>query len=143
MNWKLILMLSLFGLAMAVGTVFVIPTNVEPIIWLPIFIVCAVIIAKRAPGKYFLHGFLLGLANCVWVTGFHFAMFDTYLVHHVREAAMMKSTPLPIPARFTMLIAGPIIGILSGLIIGLFAFIAHKITGSKRVAPATPAAPAA
>ncbi len=41
MNWKLILQLSLFGLAMAVGTVFVIPSNVEPLFWLAIFAVCA------------------------------------------------------------------------------------------------------
>ena len=47
MNWKLIFGLSLFGLAMAFATVFVIPSNVEPLFWLAIFIVCAVVIAKR------------------------------------------------------------------------------------------------
>ena len=41
MNWKLIFLLSLFGLAMAVGTVFVITSQIEPWCWLLIFIVCA------------------------------------------------------------------------------------------------------
>ena len=57
MNWKLIFLLSLFGLAMAVGTVFVITSQIEPWCWLVIFIVCAWAIAAQAPGKFFLHGF--------------------------------------------------------------------------------------
>jgi len=47
MNWKLILQLSLFGLAMAFATVFVVPSNIEPLLWLPIFVICAYLIAKR------------------------------------------------------------------------------------------------
>jgi hypothetical protein len=31
MDWKLILGLSLFGLAMAIATVFVIPSSIEPV----------------------------------------------------------------------------------------------------------------
>jgi len=31
MNWKLAIQLSLFGLAMGVSTVFLIPSNIEPI----------------------------------------------------------------------------------------------------------------
>jgi len=71
MNWKLIFQLSLLGLLMAAGTISLIPSNMEFIFWLLIFIFAAFIFAKRLPGKYFLHGFLLGLANCVWVTGAH------------------------------------------------------------------------
>ena len=55
MNWKLIVLLSLFGLAMAIATVFVVPSNVEPLLWLVIFVACAWWIARGAPGKYFLH----------------------------------------------------------------------------------------
>jgi hypothetical protein len=55
-NWKLIFQLSLFGLAMAIATVYWIPQNVEPFFWLVIFIICAYLIAKRCSDKYFLHG---------------------------------------------------------------------------------------
>ena len=41
MNRKLIFSLSLFGLAMAFGTVYVLASNVEPIFWAAIFLVCA------------------------------------------------------------------------------------------------------
>lgn len=49
MNWPLILKLSLFGLVMGIATVFVIPSRVEPLFWLGIFVVCAYVIAKQCP----------------------------------------------------------------------------------------------
>ena len=125
MNGKLILLLSLFGLAMGLGTVFVIPSNVEPVCWLVIFVISAVAIAKGAPRRVFLHGLLLGLANCVWVTGAHVLFFDAYIAHHAREAEMMKSMPLP--PRPMMLVVGPVVGVVSGIVIGLFAWIASLI----------------
>ena len=127
MNWKLIFQLSLLGLLMAAGTISLIPSNMEFIFWLLIFIFAAFIFAKRLPGKYFLHGFLLGLANCVWVTGAHVLFADTYMAHHHQEVAMMKNSPLANHPRVFMLIGGPIVGTLSGLVIGLFTFIASKM----------------
>ena len=40
MNWKLIFLLSLFGLAMGIATVYVIPSRLEPMFWLAISILC-------------------------------------------------------------------------------------------------------
>jgi hypothetical protein len=126
LNFKLIFQLSLFGLAMAVATVFVIPSNIEPIFWLAIFGVCAVTIAKRCSEKHFLHGFLVSLANCVWVTGAHVLLFRSYIERHPQEAAMMQSMPLPHSPRLMMLMTGPVIGVISGVVLGLFALIASK-----------------
>ena len=77
MNWKLIVMLSLFGLAMAVLSLFGLGIF-EFVIWLVIFVFYAVIIAKRAPGRYFLHGFLVSIVNSVWVTAIHAGFFSIY-----------------------------------------------------------------
>src|SRR5689334_19121166 len=88
MSWKLIFGLSLFGLAMGFATVFVIPSNIEPVVWLGMFLVCAVVIAKRAEGKHFLHGLCVSLANSIWITAAHLTLFDRYLAGHAREAAM-------------------------------------------------------
>ncbi len=133
MNWKLILQLSLFGLAMAVGTVFVIPSNVEPLFWLAIFAVCAYLIATKAPGRYFLHGLATSLVNSAWITAVHVILFDTYVANHPREAEMM--TKLPISPKLMMLCTGPIIGVISGLVLGLFAVIARKIVASRSPRP--------
>jgi hypothetical protein len=126
-NGRLIVLLSLFGLAMAIATVFVIPSTIEPIFWLAVFVVSAIVIAKRAPGRYFLHGFLVSLVNCVWVTGAHIVFVETYLARHPREAAMMVDMPIRNSPRLMMALTGPLVGIVSGLVLGLFSFVAAKI----------------
>ncbi len=127
MNWKLIFQLSLFGLAMGIATVFVIPSKIEPAFWLVIFLFCAYAIAKRSPGMHFLHGLLLGLANSVWITAAYVLLFDTYIARHAQEAAMMQSMPMPGSPRLMMTLTGPVVGLISGVVIGLFALAAGKL----------------
>lgn len=135
MNWKLILQLSLFGLAMGVATVFFIPSNLEPYFWLGIFVICAYIIAVRCRGQYFLHGLMVGIVNSVWVTASHILLFDRYISNHADEASMMASMPLPDSPRLMMALIGPVIGVVSGLVLGLFAVVAAKLVG-RRPTPA-------
>ena len=120
MNWKLIFQLSLFGLAMGLATVFFIPSNVEPACWLVIFLVCAYIIARQCRDKRFLHGLLLGVANSIWITAAHVCLFNEYIATHAREAEMMKSMPLPDSPKLMMAMMGPIVGIISGAVIGVY-----------------------
>ncbi|WP_259068880.1 hypothetical protein HDF24_06305 [Mucilaginibacter sp. X4EP1] len=129
MNWKIIVQLSLFGLIMALGTIALIPQNVEPIFWLVIFVFCAFVIAKACPGKYFLHGFLVSMVNCVWITAAHIFFYNSYVSHHPEIANMSPNIPssLAVHPRLFILIVGPFFGALSGLVLGLFSFIASKI----------------
>ena len=131
MNGKLIAQLSLFGLAMGIATVFFISSAIEPLCWLVIFGVCAYIIAIRAPGRYFLHGFLVSMLNSVWVSASHILLFDRYIAGHAQEAAMMQSMPLPDSPRLMMALVGPIIGVLSGLVLGLFALVARRFVAAR------------
>lgn len=125
MNWPLVFKLSLFGLAMAILTVFVIPAAVEPIFWLVIFIVCALIIARQGGGHNFIHGLLLGIVNSVWITVAHVMFFDQYIAKHQAEAQAFAN--LPIAPRVMMAIVGPIVGVVSGIVIGILAVIAAKL----------------
>jgi hypothetical protein len=136
MNWRLISQLSLFGLAMGIATVFVISSTVEPICWLIIFIISAYAIARRTVDRRFLHGVLTGLANSVWVTAAHMAFFDAYIANHAREAAVMSSMPLPTHPRVMMALTGPVIGLISGIILGIFALVASKFVRPRADAPA-------
>lgn len=127
MKWKLIFLLSLFGLAMAFATVFWIPFKIEPLFWLVIFLVDAWLIAKYCTSQYFLTGFLVGLANCVWITIVHTFYFHTYMANHPGMATRMSDMPMSGHPLRMMVIFSPVVGIISGLIIGLFAFFAAKM----------------
>lgn len=127
MDWKLVGVLSLFGLAMAFGTVFFIPSKLEPVIWLVIFLVCAYLIAKERRDKHFLHGLMVGLVNSVWITAAHIFFFDQYIANHAREAEMMKSMPSGVSPKVLMAMSGPVIGLISGVVIGVLAFLAGKM----------------
>ena len=135
MNWTLVIQLSMFGLAMGIATVFVIPSNVEPLFWLVIFGVCAYIIAKQCSRQYFLHGLATSMVNSVWITASHIVLFDRYIANHPQEAAMMASMPLAGSPRLLMTLMGPLIGVLSGLVLGLFAIVAAKLAGKRPAAP--------
>ena len=121
----------MFGLGMALATIFFIPSNVEPFVWLAIFVLCAYIISKQCSGKYFLHGFLVSLCNSFWMTSLHIVFSEPYLTNHPEMALMNVGTPMQDSPRIMMVIMGPIIGALSGLFLGLFAFLAAKIVKNK------------
>ncbi len=134
MNWKTVVELSLFGLAMGIATVFVIPSTIEPLFWIAIFVISAYMIARRCPGHEFVNGLLVGIANIVWVTASHVVFFHQYLANHPQEAAMMSSMPAPDFPRLMMSMVGPLIGIVSGAVIGLLALLARKLLGRPATA---------
>jgi hypothetical protein len=135
MNWRLIFQLSLFGLAMGIATVFLIPSSVEPFVWLVIFVISAYLIAMRAPSRPFVHGVLVGLANSLWVTASHLLLFHQYIARHPEQLAMMTSMPMYRHPRLLMLLTGPVIGLVSGCVLGIFAVIAVKLLGARTRPP--------
>ena len=96
--------------------------------WLIIFIIYAWLIATRAPGKYFLHGFLVSVANSIWITAIHATFFTMYAKNNPQ---FVQSAPPGMNPRVLMVIMGPIFGVLFGLVAGLFAFIASKIVKKR------------
>lgn len=139
MNWKLIFQLSFFGLIMAFATLSLIPEKIEPVFWLVIFIFCAWVIAKRAGGKYFLHGFVLSLANSVWITIVHSIFCLTYMTNHPDMSPDKMHMPLSMQdhPREVMLILAPFFGAAFGLVQGLLAFIASKFVINDAVRAGT------
>lgn len=133
MNLKLIFLLSLSGLAMALLTISIIPQNVEPICWLIILLINAVLIARNCDHSYFLNGFLVSIGNCVWITAAHIIWQESYLKHHPQMQSITASMPKGFNITTMMLVTGPIIGVISGLIQGLLAFIASKTALRKKV----------
>src|SRR6185437_5985248 len=131
MNWKLIFQLSAFGLIMAFGTISLIPDKIEWVFWLVIFVFCALVIGKACSVNFFLHGFLVSLVNSIWITTVHIAFRQTYAANHPDMAAMGANMPLANHPRMAMAIMGPVFGAVSGLVLGLFSFIASRLVKRK------------
>ena len=129
MNWRLCALLSISGLLIGVGTIYVIPSTIEPFCWLAIFIICSVLVARFAPGKYFLHGFLVSILNSIWITLAHISRYDVYLSTHPEFLQMIQTLPAGLSKnpQLLMLLIGPITGVLSGLVLGLFCWLASKL----------------
>lgn len=128
MNWKLIFQLSLFGLAMSVATVYLIPSNSEGFFWLPIFVLCAYLIAKNCTRSFFLNGLMVSIVNSVWISAAHVILFDAYMAHHAAEAKLYLNPAIPLPPKASVFVLGVLMfGVGSGLVLGLFSFIASKI----------------
>src|SRR5215471_1338052 len=76
LSWKMILSLSLAGVVSGVASLFGI-SFASPLIWAAVLFGWAWIISARAPGRYFLHGFLVGVFSSVWLTLIHaYYFFD-------------------------------------------------------------------
>lgn len=127
MNWKLIFLLSLFGLAIGLAGVALVPSNIEPFCWLIAFIISAIAIARKAPGKYFLHGFLVNILNSVWTTAVHLVLYDKYVAFHPEFLEIFANGSVNVEPRTFMLISGAVAGVLFGLILGLFSWMAAWI----------------
>jgi hypothetical protein len=92
-----------------------------------IFIACAFIIAKRRPARHFLHGSFLGLANSPWIMASHILLGNRYLASHAPEAALMASPPLGASPKLMMAVVAPMVGLFSGVVMGVLALLASKI----------------
>ena len=127
MNWKLIFLLSVFGIFMAFGTVFWIPASIEPFVWLLIFILYAWIIAKYCSSGFFLHGFILSLVNSLWSIPVHIYFYGTYIFRHLDQISQFRNIPFQSSPKLLIFFGGLILGIVYGLIIGLLSVLASKV----------------
>jgi len=135
MNKKLILLLSLFGIAMAfISTYWITSTTAELSVWFVILLACAYIISTKCSQKYFLNGFVTGILCSLFVTAAHIWLFDDYANHHLER--VMQFGSMPMSPRTGMALMGPVFAVVSGLALGLFSIIASKIVKSPAPAAA-------
>ena len=127
MNWKLIFGLAGFGVLMGVLSLFGYTQGIEWLLWLIIAVVCSVLIAKMLSVKYFLNGLLVGFLGGIFNSIVQSVFFDTYLSNNPKAAEGFGPIPGGLDPRIFVLIAGPFIGLLYGLVLGLFTWLTGKI----------------
>ena len=136
MKWTLILQLSLVGLALALGSLFFISPNIEPLLWLAVFLYYAHALGNGTRSLLFLHGLLLGVLNSIWVVGIHIAFLTRYLAGHPREVSMLdmvNAAKIPADPRVIMAFTGITVGVLEGIVIGVFAMVAGMMVKPQRI----------
>jgi uncharacterized membrane protein len=128
MNWKLIIVLSLLGLATALLSIYLLTPTVEFLVWIGVTLVSAVAIGRFAQGRWFQHGFLVAAANTFWVAVAQVSLFYAYISTHPEYIRMTDTLPDALSAhpRRLILFRAPVIAILAGLITGLFSWIAGR-----------------
>ena len=134
MNWKLIIILSLFGLALGVASVFTLTPVTEFVFWVAVTVVTAILIAKYAGGKFFLHGFLVAIVNTFWVTLSQVLLFYTYVTSHPEYLQMVATLPpaLADHPRRLILYRAPVVALISGLFVGIVSLVASKVLNRMR-----------
>jgi hypothetical protein len=128
MNWQLILGLSLLGVVVGLVSVFGFMGGQIWVLWLCVAAFCAWQFARKTRRYLFLHGFYLGIFVGVCASWVQAIFLPTYLSNNPRMAETLGNLPHNLHPSFLLLIMGPIVGTVSGIVIGLFAIIAGRIS---------------
>lgn len=128
MNWKLILLLSLFGVAMGIATVFgFIPASSEFIVWVTVALISAFIVAKKVRTRIFLHGFLAGFIAGMLAPVFHVLFYQAYVVNNPKIVEQFSEVPTNLSPRLFILILAPLISAVYAAFLGLFSVVGAKL----------------
>jgi len=136
MKWTLILRLSLIELALAVGSIFFISPNFETLLWLILVLYYAYSIGKNTRQLRFLHGLLLGILNGVWAAVTHDVFLTRYLTLHpvaVETIAKAQSANAVLSPRAILSVTAVVLGLLGGIVVGVFAIVAGMMVKPKRI----------
>jgi hypothetical protein len=127
MNWQLILSLSLLGVVVGLVSVFGFLGGQIWMLWLCVAAFCAWQFARHTRRYLFLHGFYLGIFVGVCASWVQAIFLPTYISNNPGMAETFNNLPRDMHPSFVVLIMGPFIGAVAGIVIGLFALIAGKI----------------
>jgi hypothetical protein len=123
MNWRLVLQLSMFGVAMGLGVVFFLSPGISTALWVIFIALSAWAIAKRCARLRFLNGLMAGLicrlaATAAWILFFH-----SYVVRHPDQMALLQELTPRMSPRHLIELVSPVWGLGLGVVIGLAALL--------------------
>ena len=127
MNWRLIISLSLLGVAFGIASVFGFTSGREWLAWLCIGTYSAWRFARRSREEFFLHGFYLGILAGFFSSIIQALFVSTYLANNPRMVEALNGLPPGLHPAAVVLIMGPIIGTVSGVVFGGLTVIVGKL----------------
>ena len=118
MNWKLIFVLSLLGLATAIPTLF----GYTPIlIWPIVVVVCVWFITGRAARRFALHGFIVGVAIQI-VNG----LVEAYYLHDLARAGIVQVSWYDLGPQTINLLVTAALALVTGALLALIVSLAAR-----------------
>ncbi len=128
MNWKLVIILVAVGAVMAVLSVYgILQSGFELVIWILFGLISAYLIAKIGGRMPFVEGTVVGILSGLVNAVIQSAMFNTYLLNNPQSLDGFKELPVAMQPQYVILFAGPFIGIIYGIIVGIIALSLRKI----------------
>ena len=100
--------------------------KLEPFLWLLFGIITALILSKNAHNRTFLHGLLIGLFWGVLNGIVQSVFFDQYLANNSNLQERFKQSTF-IQPKYLVLVTGPVVGLITGLVLGGMAMLFKKI----------------
>ena len=127
MNWRLIISLSLLGIVFGIASVFGFTSGREWLAWLCIGVYSAWRFTRRSREELFLHGFYLGILAGFLSSVIQALFISAYLANNPRMVEALDALPQGLHPAAIVLIMGPIIGTVSGVVFGVLAATAGKL----------------
>jgi uncharacterized membrane protein YvlD (DUF360 family) len=134
MNWMLIGGLSAFGVLMGVTSVLGFTKGLEGLLWLSIAGVCVWLVVWRIPGRWFLHGFCVGLVGGAVAPIIQVLFFSTYMANNPDLVTKFAEIPGGMEPRTFFLLLTPGIALVSGLVLGLLCWLVAKLARRSQAA---------
>ena len=125
MDWKLVLLLSGIGIIMGILSVRGFTQKIEPFLWLLFGIATSLILSKNIE-QPFLHGLLIGIGWGVLNGLIQSSFFDTYFANNPSLQKTFQKQAF-VEARYFVLLAAPVIGLITGLILGGLSLLLKKL----------------
>lgn len=126
MNWIIILLLSCFGLLMGMLAVKGYTHKIEPFLWLLFAVVSIIVVNTNIDERVFIHGLCIGLMWGILNGWTQAVFFKSYIANNPALKENFDKITF-MPARLFPLLSGPVIGLISGLILGGLCFLVRKL----------------
>ena len=125
MDWKLVLLLSAIGIIMGLLSVRGFTQKIEPFLWLLFGIATSLILSKNID-RPFLYGLAIGIGWAVLNGAIQSVFFDTYLANNpsLQQSFQKKTFVQP---RYVALLTAPVIGLITGLVLGGLSLLFKKL----------------
>jgi hypothetical protein len=117
MNWSIIALLFPLAIIMGILAVKGFTHGIEPYLWLCFGIAAAIVVSKNIDDKIFVNALLIGLSWGIINGVIQSSFFNLYLTNNPSLVKNFDKVTF-MPQRYFPLVTGPVMGLVTGLLIG-------------------------